>query len=57
MPWKQGHQIAALLHCFGGGEQTGPVAGLLSDGECAVAMRRDCKHVKEPEHFAGVVNG
>lgn len=33
----KGHQIAALFRCICGGEQTGPVAGLLSDGECITA--------------------
>ena len=33
----KGHQIAALFRCICGGEQTGPVAGLLSGGECITA--------------------
>ena len=51
---ERGHEIAALLRCFGGGEQTGPVAGLLSDGECPVVMGYEKEQCNKPFLISGL---
>ena len=54
----QGHQIAALLRCICGGEQTGPVAGLLSGGsKKCVKSQPPTQHTPSPPHAGFLLSG